>query len=52
MIFVNEIGRIVHGIVNEFLGVPNKNVGDAFLMVWKIPESELFFDYSGSYKIA
>ena len=52
MIFVNEIGRIVHGITNEFLGVPNKNVGDAFLLVWKIPESELFYNHKGAYQIS
>lgn len=51
MLFVNEIARIVHGVVNEFLGVPNKNIGDAFLMVWKIPETELFIDYAGNHQI-
>lgn len=48
MIFVNEVAKIVHGVVNEYLGVPNKNIGDAFLLVWKIPESEIFQDFNGT----
>ena len=35
MVFVNEIGEIVHGIVDGFSGAANKNIGDAFLLVWK-----------------
>ena len=52
MIFVNEIARIVHGIVNEFLGVPNKNIGDAFLLVWKFPDSEVVIDVENQYTIS
>ncbi len=35
MIFVNEIASLVHGIVDFFSGAANKNIGDAFLVVWK-----------------
>jgi len=35
MVFVNEIGAIVHGIVDKYCGAANKNIGDAFLLVWK-----------------
>lgn len=35
MVFVNEIGEIVHGIVDKYSGAANKNIGDAFLLVWK-----------------
>lgn len=38
MIFVNRIGEIVHEIVNECCGSANKNIGDAFLLVWKFDE--------------
>ena len=41
MVFVNEIAEIVHGIVDSFSGAPNKNIGDAFLLVWKLPESQV-----------
>lgn len=41
MLFVNDIAKVVHGVTSEYLGFPNKNVGNAFLIVWKIPETEL-----------
>jgi class 3 adenylate cyclase len=41
MLFVNEIGEIVHGIVDRFLGTANKNIGDAFLLVWKFQENDI-----------
>lgn len=39
MIFVNEIAEIVHNIVNEHQGAANKNIGEAFLLIWKIPDT-------------
>ena len=36
MLFVNEIAYIVHTTVFHFSGAPNKNIGDAFLLVWKL----------------
>lgn len=44
MIFVNEIAEIVHGIVDQFAGAANKNIGDAFLVVWKYPEDSTTMD--------
>lgn len=41
MVFVNEIGEIVHGIVDSFSGAANKNIGDAFLLVWKFQEVDI-----------
>jgi class 3 adenylate cyclase len=35
MMFVNEVADIVHSSVDRFGGAANKNIGDAFLMVWK-----------------
>jgi class 3 adenylate cyclase len=43
MIFVNEIADIVHSSVDKFSGAANKNIGDAFLLVWKfkhLPQTE------------
>ena len=37
MVFVNTVGNIVHTIADRSLGAANKNIGDAFLIVWKIP---------------
>ena len=38
MEFVNTIGKIVHMETHLHGGSANKNVGDAFLLVWKFPE--------------
>ena len=40
MIFVNEIAEICHDVVNKACGNPNKNIGDAFLLVWKFHEDD------------
>ena len=48
MVFVNEIAEIVHGIVDSFSGAPNKNIGDAFLLVWKLPEELVESDEAGN----
>jgi len=36
MLFVNQIGEIVHGCVDDYHGAPNKNIGNAFLLVWRL----------------
>jgi class 3 adenylate cyclase len=38
MLFVNRIAHILHGIVVQCSGSANKNIGDAFLLTWKISE--------------
>eukprot|EP00928_Gymnodinium_smaydae_P006338 TRINITY_DN12237_c0_g3_i1.p1 TRINITY_DN12237_c0_g3~~TRINITY_DN12237_c0_g3_i1.p1 ORF type:complete len:1015 (+),score=183.25 TRINITY_DN12237_c0_g3_i1:92-3136(+) len=35
MVFVNQVAEIVHRIVDGHLGAANKNVGEAFLLVWR-----------------
>eukprot|EP01016_Furgasonia_blochmanni_P056965 TRINITY_DN980_c0_g2_i8.p1 TRINITY_DN980_c0_g2~~TRINITY_DN980_c0_g2_i8.p1 ORF type:complete len:532 (+),score=119.26 TRINITY_DN980_c0_g2_i8:113-1708(+) len=44
MVFVNEIAEIVHGTVDDYGGSANKNIGDAFLLVWKFPNSDIMED--------
>ena len=39
MEFVNVIAHIVHSTVANHGGAANKNIGDAFLLVWKFPKS-------------
>ncbi|GMI46928.1 hypothetical protein TrCOL_g9065 [Triparma columacea] len=41
MVYVNKLGFIVHGTTNDYYGMANKNVGDAFLLSWKICEDRL-----------
>lgn len=48
MIFANQVAEIVHQIVDEHIGAANKNLGDAFLLVWRIG----FYDPSLHAKIA
>lgn len=36
MVFVNRIAGVVHSCIHEFFGSPNQNVGDAFLLVWRL----------------
>lgn len=36
MLFVNKVGEIVHGCVDDYHGAPNKNIGEAFLVVWRL----------------
>jgi len=41
MLFVNTIASIVHRTIDKYMGNANKNIGDAFLLVWKIPDEEI-----------
>ena len=42
MLFVNEIAEITHSMVDKHGGSANKNIGDAFLLVWKFKREEEF----------
>jgi class 3 adenylate cyclase len=41
MVYVNKLGAIMHGVTHGFYGCANKNIGDAFLLTWKICDGEL-----------
>ena len=41
MVFVNTISEIVHNSVVDFGGTANKNIGEAFLLVWKFEERDM-----------
>ena len=38
MLFVNQIAEIVHLQIDKYGGSANKNIGDAFLLVWKLED--------------
>ena len=38
-VFVNKVAFIVHGCVHLYGGAANKNIGEAWLLVWKLPKS-------------
>ena len=44
MVFVNEIAKVVHGTVDKYQGSANKNIGDAFLLVWKFEKEDFFLE--------
>lgn len=44
MVFVNEVAEVVHSTVNYYSGSSNKNIGDAFLLVWKYEDQDVEFD--------
>lgn len=41
MLFVNQVAEIVHSECDLHQGASNKNLGEAFLMVWKFPKSDI-----------
>ena len=41
MLFVNRIAHILHNIVVQCSGAANKNIGDAFLLTWKIDDTKM-----------
>jgi class 3 adenylate cyclase len=42
MTFVNQIAEIAHSQVDKYGGAVNKNLGEAFLMMWKFHDPEEF----------
>ena len=40
--FVNQIAEICHTAVTKYGGSANKNLGDAYLLVWKFPKADEF----------
>ncbi len=47
MVFVNEIAEIVHEITTDNCGSANKNIGDAFLLIWKFEDDFTEQDENG-----
>ena len=47
-VYVNKLGHIIHSSTHEFYGMANKNVGDAFLLSWKLCDGVLpgFSDFT------
>lgn len=40
LVFVNEIAEIVHSCADTFGGAVNKNLGDAFILFWKLDDKD------------
>ena len=39
LVFINSLAEIIHETTDEFNGKINKNIGEAFLVVWRIPDN-------------
>lgn len=44
IVFINEVADIVHGTVDKFSGAANKNIGNSFLLVWKLEDEDTIYD--------
>lgn len=40
MTYVNQVAEITHSMVDRYGGSANKNIGEAFLCVWKFPNAD------------
>ena len=47
MMYVNTLAEIVHSRVDEFGGAANKNIGEAFLLVWKFDPTDYELQSNG-----
>mmetsp|Transcript_49471 Transcript_49471/g.115712 ORF Transcript_49471/g.115712 Transcript_49471/m.115712 type:complete len:873 (+) Transcript_49471:116-2734(+) len=52
MVFVNQVAEIVHRIVDSYHGAANRNIGDAFLMVWRMRDESQDSDTAMRSKMA
>ena len=41
MVYVNSLGDLCHSTTVSYYGMANKNVGDAFLLTWKLCDGDL-----------
>jgi class 3 adenylate cyclase len=41
MVYVNKLGALVHSGTHAYYGMANKNIGDAFLLSWKLCDDYL-----------
>ena len=51
MVFVNQVAEIVHQLTADYCGGANKNIGDAFLLVWKFEDQFIKQDINKQGKI-
>ena len=49
MVYVNKIAEIMHSCVYRYGGITNKNLGEAFLCVWKFFNPDDIAEMEGNY---
>jgi class 3 adenylate cyclase len=50
MTFVNTIAAVVHSYVHDWKGQSNKNLGQAFLLVWRIGDEQTLSDLLSNHR--
>ena len=38
--YINHLSNFVHNLTERFLGSVNRNLGDSYLLLWKVPEDD------------
>ena len=51
MMFVNQIADIVHYSVDRYGGFANKNIGEAFLCIWKFKQHDVKITKKGELRL-
>ena len=47
ILYLNQIAETVHSTIDKYLGSTNKNIGEAFLVLWKFADGDLELISSG-----
>lgn len=47
IVYLNQIAETIHSTVDKYLGATNKNIGEAFLLLWKIGDGDIEYTPSG-----
>jgi hypothetical protein len=51
LVFVNQIAEIVHSRVAAWAGQCNKNLGNAFVIIWRIGDEDTLQELAGNSKL-
>jgi len=47
IIYLNSIAEVIHCTIDKYLGATNKNIGEAFLVLWKFKDEQVEMKPSG-----
>jgi len=47
IIYLNQIAEIIHSTVDKYFGATNKNIGEAFLLLWKLEDFDIDYTTNG-----
>lgn len=47
IVYLNQIAETIHSTVDKYLGATNKNMGEAFLLLWKLEDGDVEYTPNG-----